>query len=63
MRDLAGMGRSVVIMTGGEPLLRDDILHLTRYGHELGLRMVMGTNGTLLTPRWPAVSRRRASSA
>jgi len=50
LRDLATMGKPVVIMTGGEPLLRADILHLARYGHELGLRMVMGTNGTLLTP-------------
>lgn len=50
LRDLATMGKPVVIMTGGEPLLREDILHLARYGHELGLRMVMGTNGTLLTP-------------
>lgn len=50
LRDLATMGQPVVIMTGGEPLLRDDVFHLARYGHELGLRMVMGTNGTLLTP-------------
>ncbi len=48
--DLASMGKPIVIMTGGEPLLRPDILHLARYGHELGLRMVMAVNGTLLTP-------------
>ena len=48
--DLATMGKPVVIMTGGEPLLRDDIFHLSQYGHALGLRMVMAVNGTLLTP-------------
>ena len=48
--DLATMGRPVVIMTGGEPLLREDIFHLAQYGDKLGLRMVMAVNGTLLTP-------------
>ncbi|ADK84151.1 Radical SAM domain protein [Desulfarculus baarsii DSM 2075] len=50
LRDLATMGRPVVILTGGEPLLRHDIFHLAAYGHGLGLRMVMGTNGVLITP-------------
>jgi len=39
----------VVILTGGEPLLRNDILDLVSYGTKRGLRMVMATNGTLLT--------------
>jgi heme b synthase len=47
---IAGLGKSVVILTGGEPLLREDIFDLARYGTEQGLRMVMATNGTLLTP-------------
>ncbi|MGA3086135.1 MAG: heme b synthase [Thermodesulfobacteriota bacterium] len=42
------VGRPVVILTGGEPLLRSDIFDLARYGHSLGLRMVMAVNGTLL---------------
>ncbi len=50
LTDVAGMGPSVIIMTGGEPLLREDILELTEYGHQLGHRMVMAVNGTLLTP-------------
>ncbi len=41
-------GQPVVILTGGEPLLRPDIFDLTRHGHSLGLRMVMAVNGTLL---------------
>ncbi|MFP3866559.1 MAG: heme b synthase [Desulfobacteraceae bacterium] len=49
--DLAGMGQVVVILTGGEPLLREDLLELAAYGTSLGLRMVAATNGTLLTPK------------
>ncbi len=48
--DLAAMGQVVVILTGGEPLLREDIYDLTAHGAKLGLRMVMAVNGTLLTP-------------
>jgi heme b synthase len=43
------VGKPIVILTGGEPLLREDIFDLARYGTERGLRMVMATNGTLLT--------------
>jgi heme b synthase len=50
LKDLRSMGQPVVILTGGEPLLRDDIFHLARFGSDLGLRMVMAVNGTLLTP-------------
>ena len=42
-------GKPIVILTGGEPLLRKDVFELARYGKDLGLRMVMATNGTLLT--------------
>ncbi len=50
LTDLRGLGQPVIIMTGGEPLLREDIFHLARFGTDLGLRMVMAVNGTLLTP-------------
>jgi heme b synthase len=43
------VGRPIVILTGGEPLLRKDIFTLAAYGAEKGLRMVMGSNGTLIT--------------
>jgi heme b synthase len=48
--DLATMGPVVVILTGGEPLLRDDIFDLAAHGAGRGHRMVMAVNGTLLTP-------------
>ncbi|MDO9462191.1 MAG: radical SAM protein, partial [Deltaproteobacteria bacterium] len=48
--DIAAHAQPVIIMTGGEPLLRDDVFELARYGTDKGLRMVMATNGTLITP-------------
>lgn len=48
---IAAEGKPIVILTGGEPLLREDIFDLARYGTNLGLRMVLATNGTLMTPR------------
>ena len=51
LNDLAGMGQPVVILTGGEPLLREDIYALAAHGAQKGLRMVMAVNGTLLTPQ------------
>lgn len=47
---IAAVGKPIVILTGGEPLLREDIFDLARSGTELGLRMVMATNGTLVSP-------------
>ena len=44
------VGQPIIILTGGEPLLRKDIFTLAEYGTRKGLRMVMGTNGTLITP-------------
>jgi len=42
------MGRPVVILSGGEPLMRDDIFAIARYGTDKGLRMAMGTSGVLI---------------
>ena len=50
MDQIAEVGQPIVILTGGEPLLRDDIFDIARYGTEKGLRMVMAPNGTLITP-------------
>ncbi len=45
---LAAMGQCIVILTGGEPMLRDDLLDIAQYGTSNGLRMVMATCGSLL---------------
>ena len=50
MDQIAAIGKPIIILTGGEPLLREDIFELASYGDGLGLRMVMATNATLLTP-------------
>ncbi|MFW5989686.1 MAG: heme b synthase [Desulfosudaceae bacterium] len=46
---IARAGSPIVILTGGEPLLRPDIFEIAGYGTELGLKMVMAPNGTLIT--------------
>ncbi len=43
------VGTPIIILTGGEPLLRPDIFEIASYGTDLGLRMVMAPNGTLIT--------------
>jgi len=45
---IAEVGQAIVILTGGEPLLRPDIFELAAYGTKKGLRMVMAPNGTLV---------------
>ena len=45
---VASFSSPVIILTGGEPMLRNDIYELAAYGTKLGLRMVMATNGTLV---------------
>ncbi len=45
---LAAMGSCIVILTGGEPMLREDIYTIARYGSGKGLRMVMAPCGMLL---------------
>lgn len=47
---LAALNRELVlILTGGEPLLRPDLDDLIRYASGKGMMVVLGTNGTLLT--------------
>ncbi len=49
LKDVASFAKPIIIMTGGEPMLRDDIWELARYGTDLGLRMVMAPCGFLVT--------------
>ena len=46
---IAAVSKPVIILTGGEPLLRPDIFEIAAYGDRKGLRMVLATNGTLVT--------------
>jgi radical SAM protein with 4Fe4S-binding SPASM domain len=40
---------TMVVLTGGEPLVRKDLETLVEHGSRLGLALVIGTNGVLLT--------------
>jgi radical SAM protein with 4Fe4S-binding SPASM domain len=42
---------TMVVLTGGEPLLRQDLETLLTQGSKLGLFMVVGSNGMLLTDK------------
>jgi radical SAM protein with 4Fe4S-binding SPASM domain len=46
---LKSFGVKMVILTGGEALVRRDVFDLARYGTSLGLRMTLATNGSLVT--------------
>lgn len=43
-------GFKIMIFSGGEPLMRNDIFDLASHAAEQGLRPVMGSNGTLISP-------------
>lgn len=49
--DLAQYRVPVVLFSGGEPLLRPDLMELVSYASQKGVRPVLSTNGTLLTPQ------------
>jgi 12,18-didecarboxysiroheme deacetylase len=46
--DLAAFGSPVVLFSGGEPLVRPDLLDLAEYAVGKGMRAVISTNGTLI---------------
>ncbi|MCR5563033.1 MAG: 12,18-didecarboxysiroheme deacetylase [Desulfovibrio sp.] len=47
--DLAAYGCPVMLFSGGEPLVREDLVELARHATEKGMRAVISTNGTLIT--------------
>jgi 12,18-didecarboxysiroheme deacetylase len=47
--DLAQFGVPVILFSGGEPFVREDLPELARYAVERGMRAVVSTNGTLIT--------------
>ncbi|MDG6222129.1 MAG: radical SAM protein [Candidatus Bathyarchaeota archaeon] len=46
---ISELSKPILVLSGGEPLLRDDIFELANYGTKKGLIVTMGTNGTLIT--------------
>jgi 12,18-didecarboxysiroheme deacetylase len=47
--DLAQYGAPVMLFSGGEPLVRQDLTELAHYAVGKGMRAVISTNGTLIT--------------
>ena len=47
--EIAQYYKAVLVLSGGEPLLREDCFDIASYGTEKGLRMCLATNGTLVT--------------
>ena len=45
--DLVAIKSPMLVFSGGEPLLRDDIYELNVYAMKLGLRTILSTNSTL----------------
>ena len=51
LTEIKRAGFQIMIFSGGEPLMRPDILELVKFADSLGLFPVFGTNGTLITPQ------------
>jgi len=49
INDLAAFGAPVILFSGGEPLMRRDLLELAQYAADKGMRAVISTNRTLIT--------------
>ena len=50
------LGISIITITGGEPLLRDDIAEVLSVFYQMGIKINLSTNGMLLMEKWPAIA-------
>jgi len=48
MDDLAKWGIGLLVIDGGEPLCREDLLDIVKYASSKGIRTTIGSNGTLI---------------
>ncbi|MFT5874933.1 MAG: putative heme d1 biosynthesis radical SAM protein NirJ2 [Clostridium sp.] len=51
INEIVKAGFKIMIFSGGEPLMRSDIYELVEYASKIGLRPVLGSNGTLITAK------------
>jgi radical SAM protein with 4Fe4S-binding SPASM domain len=48
--ELKDCGSPFMILSGGEPFLRADVFELGHYAREIGLMVIVSSNGTIVTP-------------
>ena len=60
--DLAAFGSPVILFSGGEPLMREDLPELARFAVDRGMRAVISTNATLLTKKMAGVLKKTGIS-
>ncbi len=48
--DLASMPVTAIVLSGGEPLLREDVFEIARHSAKLGIHTALSTNGALIRP-------------
>lgn len=46
---IAETGKPILVLSGGEPLIRPDIFELAAYARDAGLTTALATNGTMIT--------------
>ncbi len=46
--DIASYANPILVLTGGEPLLRNDIFNIAEYARNKGFKLALATNGTLI---------------
>jgi radical SAM protein with 4Fe4S-binding SPASM domain len=51
LEDIGYIASPVIVLSGGEPLLRDDLFQIAKMGTDKGFRMAMATNGLLVDSR------------
>ena len=59
MDQISKVSQPLLVLSGGEPLLRPDIYELIKYGSSLGLKMGLGSNGSLIDE--PAAAKLKTS--
>jgi radical SAM protein with 4Fe4S-binding SPASM domain len=50
LTDIAEFGSPALLLSGGEPLMRDRVLDLIAHARDGGVAVTLSTNGTLITP-------------
>ena len=49
MDQMVKAGMNIIVLSGGEPMTREDIFELVSYAKSIGITILMGSNGTLIT--------------